>query len=253
MRSKLLFLLMTVLPTSAQDATSVHLLGIGSTNILDTYISQEKYRGDGITYLYTRERIIPEKPWNNVIEHELDFSTAEDRGKSSSELSGNYNLYWGRYHQWRLFDNRLRLQAGGLLNANIGIIYNMSVSNNPVQARLGMNLMPSGIATYNFRLSRQQLALRYELNLPLVGVMFSPNYGQSYYEIFSLGNYDHNVVPTTFISAPTFRQQLTLDWLSSGKFALRIGYLGNYQQAAVNNLKQHIYTHRFLIGIIVKR
>ena len=42
---------------------------------------------------------------------------------------------------------------------------------------------------------------------------------------------------------------LTLEWQTGRKWNLRIGYLSNYQQAAVNNLKQHVYTHRFVIGI----
>lgn len=255
MRSKILAVVtLLALSASAQEGTrSVHLLGVGNTNILDTYLSQEKYKGDGFTYLYIREGATPEKRWNNVIEHELDFSTTEDRSKTTTELEAGYNLYWGRYRQWRLLDDHLRLQAGGLINGTLGIIYHTSSANNPVQARVALNLMPSGIATYDFRLWKQHFTARYELNVPLLGVMFSPNYGQSYYEIFSLGNYDHNVVPTTFVSAPTFRQQLTLDWQTGDRIAIRIGYLGNYQQAAVNNLKQHVYAHRFLIGIVVKR
>ena len=109
--------------------------------------------------------------------------------------------------------------------------------------------MPTGVATYRFQLFNKQMVARYELSLPLAGVMFSPNYGQSYYEIFNRGNYDHNIVPTTFVSAPEWRQLLTLDAAITRRITLRIGYLGNIQQSNVNGLRQHIWTHRFLIGL----
>ena len=255
-----------------------HMIGIGPSRILDTYISQEKFSGVGITYLYIRAGKKPNKRWQNNIEHEVDLSKTRDRSHTTSMLEGNYNLYWGRVATVasrtsrtsrtsegeetsrtsrtsrpsipsRASIPRFHLQAGLAANVNLGFLYDMSTSNNPAQARFALNLMPVGIATYGFNIKEQHFSLRYELNLPLVGLMFSPNYGQSYYEIFSRGNYDHNIVPTTFVSAPNFRQLLTLDWQVSEKWAVRVGYLGNYQQADVNHLKSHIYTHRFVIGI----
>ena len=242
-------MLLCALTASAQSQRS-HMLGFGPTRILDTYISQEKFSGAGFTYIYIYEGRKPEKRWQNTIEHELDLSKSRDRGDNTSMLEGNYNLYWSRLASLvkPSSSTDFHLQAGFTANANLGFLYDMTTSNNPAQARLALNIMPSAVATYGFPIKQQHFSLRYELNLPLVGIMFSPNYGQSYYEIFTQGNYDRNIVPTTFVSAPTFRQILTLDWLLSEKWALRIGYLGNYQQADINHLKQHIYTHRVLLG-----
>ena len=252
MKNKLLLLFITLTPgcAVAQESTSANIFGVGSSRILDTYINQEKYSGIGFTYLYIKERARADKRWNSVIEHEIDLSTTKDRSKDNQMMEGNYYLYWGLYRHWQLLGDRLTVQAGGLANANLGFLYDTTSSNNPAQGRLSLNIMPAAIATYRFPLFRKQFALRYELNVPLVGVMFSPNYGQSYYEIFNRGNYDHNIVPTTFVSAPSFRQMLSVDWRASEKWSLRVGYLGNYQQAQVNNLKQHVYAHRVMIGIV---
>ena len=251
----LLFLLFTIHYSLFTANAQTHLFGVGPAHLLDTYLSQEKFKGTGLTYLHIREPQIKEgKHWHNIIQHEIDLSKANDRSHSISMLEGDYNFYWGRYRRFALLgdestDLRLHLDAGGLVNANLGFIYAMLNTNNPAQMRLGMNLMPSAFATFGFPLFRQRFSLRYEVEAQLLGLVFSPNYGQSYYEIFSRGNYDHNIVPTTTVSAPNLRQMLTLEWQTGRKWNLRIGYLGNYQQAAVNNLKQHVYTHRFVIGI----
>lgn len=233
-------------PLTAREVTTQ--VGVGSTNILDTYLSQEKFSGLGLSFLTTAELRKDGRLWATLKEHELNFVSADDRSGIREELQGDYTFLLGRLRQWHL--GAWCLQAGGMVAANIGVIYNTANSNNPAQGRFSLQFMPTGAASYTFPLLHRRCRLRYELQLPLAGVMFSPNYGQSYYEIFSLGNYDHNVVPVTFIATPNLRQQLSFDCPVSRYLTMRIGYLGHYQQARVNNLKSHVYHHRVMIGVV---
>jgi hypothetical protein len=239
------------LTATAQEVDyKVDMLGIGPVNILDTYISQEKYTGTEIRYISQSHRQWHKRPaWNSQTTLSVAFQDTKQRADNSNELGGLITAGYAIRYGWQLNDT-WRIEAGGQVEGGLGFLYNTRNSNNPAQARAYLHIGPDVMSVWRFPLFRKQSFLRYELSAPLLGLMFSPNYGQSYYEIFSRGNYDHNIVPTTPICAPSLRQQLTLDF-SLGKFTFRVGYLGDFQQAKVNSLKYHTYSHLLLVGLVL--
>lgn len=248
-----------------QYKTNALMIGVGYTNILDTYLSPEKYRGTNLTFLSHTRRENDSTAWVNQFQHEGNVAYADNRSGNGGEMAGNYTFRYSLLHKWTisLWRRPLRMLAGGTAAANIGFVYNTRNGNNPANARLSLNIEPTigfdypiGRASHTRGISMNPracahfpLILHYEASAPLFGLMFSPNYGQSYYEIFNRGNYDHNCVPTTFGSTPSFRQMLTLD-LRLAHTTWRIGYMGNYEQSHVNNLKTHTYTHSLVIGVV---
>lgn len=231
--------------------TRVQTVAVGQTNVLDTYLSPAEYTGAEIRYISHTTRQELGSRISRQIVHQGNIAELEDQVGKGSEIAGLYDLGLALHYNWSLLNERLLLQAGGQFETGLGVIYNTRNSNNPAQMRLFANIGPSAIATYKFRMFRHRCNVCYEVSVPLVGLMFSPNYGQSYYEIFSLGNYDHNCVVTTVGNAPSLRHSLSLD-IFFKSFTLRVGYLGDFQQAKVNHLKQHVNTHAMMIGFVKK-
>lgn len=227
------------------------MIGVGRANILDTYLSPEQYTGTDIRYLSHTTREKEDSRLSHLIVHEGNFSYAQNRAKNVREMYAMYHFEYGRYYNWHFLQGRLNLKAGGMVNVHAGTLYNPRNSNNPAQAKAAISIAPSAIVSYRFDIAGKPLSARYEVCAPLLGLMFSPNYGQSYYEIFARGNYERNVVVTHPVNAPSLRHMLTADF-SLWKTTFRMGYLGDYRQAKVNNLKYHTYSHALVIGVVKK-
>ena len=115
--------------------------------------------------------------------------------------------------------------------------------------RAFINLDASAMAIWHAKIKNYPLTFRYQVNVPVVGAMFSPHYGQSYYEIFTLGNSDGVIQFTSLHNQPSVRQMLSIDF--PVRYAkLRFSYMADLQQSDVNNIKTHTYSHVFMVGFV---
>lgn len=225
------------------------LWGFGRANVLDTYLSPLEYTGPGLTLRHTAER--PAR-WGGgrvtayslyMLQGAYLHSPTDDGKEWDAELSAA-----GGWHcNWRPAPG-LRLAAGGLLEATTGFTYNTRGSNNPAQGRLGVSMAASGLAEYAFPFfARRTATARLQLDAQLMGLQFSPAYGQSYYEIFSLGHSSGILHFTHPANCPTLRLSggVTLPLWGA---RLTLGYLGDIRQSALGGLKRHAWRHTFMIG-----
>ena len=231
--------------------TNAKMIGWGCVDMLDTYLSPERYKGWQVNYLSHTTNEREDRCISTLSVHQGSFAHANNRAGNANEMQAMYHFAYAWHYNWHFMNQRLNVKAGGMLNTHLGMLYNTRNSNNPMQAKVGLNVAPAVMASYRFSIKNRPLTVRYEADAPLLGIMFSPNYGQSYYEIFSEGNYDHNVVVPHPINALSLRQMLTLDF-SLYKTTFRIGYLGDYHQAHVNHLRYHTYSHVLVLGIVKK-
>lgn len=230
------------------DTLHCRMLAVGADHQLDTYLSPEAYDGTALRYVATHSRSLRRhatlrREWS----HEAHFTTTRNRARNNTMLGAHYRLGYALRRQWQPTE-RLHVEAGGGVEGLVGFLYSTRGGNNPAQARLSVQLSPSAALAWRMPV-RRPLMLRYAVSSPLCGLAFSPNYGQSYYELFNEGHYDHNMAPTSCLAAPSLRQLLAVDFRLLGR-TVRVGYLGDYSQTHVNHLKYHSYTHALVVGIV---
>src|SRR5574344_2086082 len=194
---------------------AMHSLAIGSgghLNLLDTYLSPREYTagfGNEVCLSYETMRQLKCMRHRGVrqILFDIRYASADNTSKEGGEQYALMHWSLAYYYSWRL-----GLLAGGMYDFNAGVLYNSRNSNNPAQAKLYTRFSASGQAIYRARLARYQFVLRYQVDLPFMGLTFSPDYGQSYYEIFSLGQPRNNVCFIYPGNSPSWRHTLSSDF-----------------------------------------
>ncbi|WP_106829906.1 DUF3316 domain-containing protein [Parabacteroides pacaensis] len=233
---------------STNEAT---LIGIGGYNVKDTYLSPYQYMGWGLRVLNERMKMVKlgDHHFSRQQVLNIDISFTDNPAETASDFSGfiDYTL---AYH-YRLFPpvENLKVLVGPAARADLGFIYNTRNGNNPAAAKAGIDFNLSAMAIYTWYIKNYPLTIRYQLETPFMGAMFAPHYGQSYYEIFDLGNYKGVVSFVSFHNQLAFRNYVTVDF-SIGNFTIRAGFLNTSYRTHIHEIKSRILSNSFMIGFV---
>ena len=223
------------------------MVGFGTSSVYDTYLSPLKYTGDNMGLVYEQAKNTGLLNGNISAQHlfNANYSWSKNNAGTASYYSGiveyNYGLHY-RFkpvEKWQFFAG---MQAGGLL----GFVYNTRNDNNPATGKAHLNLSLSGIANYKLQLCKQPILFRDQVGIPFVGALYSPQYGESYYEI-SLGDASHLVHLASFNNYLSLRNMLSAEF-PFNNFTLRLAYSFSYYETRINSLDTRLITNTFYIG-----
>jgi len=237
-----------------RDLLSVNegtLVGFGGYKMRDTYLSREKYGGLGVRFMNERMRLTRMANYRisrqNIVN--VDISTVLNGAQNANYLSAFADYSVG-YHYRFLPDPHFKIMAGGNAHGMLGMVYNTRNGNNPMTVHADFDLNLSLIAIYEFRTKKKSpMAIRYQVETPVAGILFSPVYEQSYYEIFSLGNTTEIFNFNSFHNKFAVRNYLTFDF-PVGSSTIRAGYLGSYYSTDINLINRNITSHNVMIGFV---
>ncbi|MDR2472896.1 MAG: DUF3316 domain-containing protein [Tannerella sp.] len=226
------------------------IIGFGSYMMKDTYLSPMEYNGYGMHYMNERMKFTGAGSfkWSRQSIVNVDISSALNGAENANFLSAFVDYSYGLHYRI-LPSPFFKILVGGSTRGMLGMVYNTRNGNNPMTLHADIDLNASMMAIYEFRIRKHQLALRYQIELPFAGVLFSPVYNQSYYEIFSLGNtqkiFNFNSLSNKF----AIRNYFYLDFPIGG-MTLRAGYYGMIYSTNINKIERYIASNNVMLGVV---
>lgn len=245
-------------------------VAIGKMMLKDTYLSPNEYLGYCMSYNYfaispiefsdskrkePKGSIFGNSP---IVRHERlidivenDFRIASTNNKSNNRTmyliddDFRYSLLYGliksKFGDWYL---------GGGADINCGSVYNPANTNNPASLKVGFSFAASTLYTYILPFESIPARVILNGNISLAGCVFSPEFGESYYELFSLNN---EFFRRIYFSNPKnllkTNLKLSFDIPVLDMFNMNIGGYCNYYNSNINSINTEILTVGISLGI----
>ena len=165
-----------------------------SLEIIDPYLSPLVYGGSGFGYDYQSQRYLGVRSlhFSRMQQLKMSWGNIYNPSHTAAMTVVGANYGWGIHYHFKTI-GKLHLQFGGLADLDFGLKYLARNVNNPVNVDMATNINLSGLVFYDFSLFKRKLKLIMDVKSPLLGCMFVPYSGASYYEMFSLGNTSNTI------------------------------------------------------------
>lgn len=234
------------IPRSVNEAT---MISLGNRYVKNTYLSDVGYDGTGLGVTNERMRLLSDR-WSRRRAFRLDVASIRNPAGTSSGYAASLDYSYSIHRRFTPGPEGLRLLIGGTNRYLLGTAYRSQGGNNPAALHVEGDLGLSTAVIYSFDLGHRKypIIIRWQAELPLVGIFFSPHYGQSYYEIFTLGHRAGTVRFGSLHNRFAFRSLLTAD-VPVGPLTMRIGYETNIYQSRVNGIRTHYFGGSMLLGV----
>jgi hypothetical protein len=223
------------------------MLGVGGASVYDTYLSPQTYTGTNLGLFHEQIKMTGWMDGRISSQHLFNLDVSRVTNPSSTNLEYTAFAEYGYAMHYRFAPaNNFQVFAGAQADGLFGGIYNLRNGNNPTTVKFNLNLGLSAIAAYRLQIIVQPVRLRYQINMPVLGMLYSLHYGQSYYEV-SLGDNDHLFQFASLHNQLIMRNIITVE-LPFKRTVLRLTYLNMLYETDVNHLQTRLFSNSFYIG-----
>ncbi|HRZ97687.1 MAG TPA: DUF3316 domain-containing protein [Paludibacter sp.] len=224
------------------------LAGISVLNLQDAYLSPLTYSGLGVFVEHREQKLF--SPDNTKLSMQTKLNgligiTVNPKSTASIAYMGAAGS-WGAFYHFNNIADDLYLSAGSTLDAGFAVKQNGRNVNNPYNFDLATNINLAAVANYDISVFRKLIRLNFEIEAPVLGCMFVPEAGISYYEMFELMNLNN----TFHFSSLHNRQGMSLNTAieipfknSTWKFGIganKLKYTANEMIFEHNELKMFV-------------
>ena len=234
-------------PNSINEGT---MIGIGGYHIKNTYLSPINYTGTGIRFINERMQMLAKSDQriSSYQAYNIDLSSVRNPASTVAATAGFADYSFAYHYRFRPLPD-FKLLTGASLKSMFGFVYNTQSANNPIATHIDLDLNISAMGIYTFRIKNYPLTCRFQTDIPLAGALFTPTYGQSYYEIFGLQNTSGIVGFSSLHNKFAMRNLFTLDF-SVLMITLRVGYLNSLYTTDIKNIQSRYVSHNLMIGFV---